>query len=108
MTSQSAEREIRRRHCHTPSFKAKIIAAGLKGDVSVAQVALLHGLNTNLVPTWIRKTKRQSQLPAVPDFVPLPALPAEASLPTPSSTAGEICTELPSSRGTMHRKVAGE
>ncbi|MCE8042308.1 transposase [Halomonas daqingensis] len=40
-----------------------MVAACLQGDVSIAQVALQHGLNTNLVQTWIRKAKRQSQLP---------------------------------------------
>ncbi|XKE44610.1 transposase [Halomonas organivorans] len=99
MTSPSTEREVRRRRRYTPSFKAKIVAACLQGDVSIAQIALQHGLNTNLVQTWIRKAKRQSQLPAVPDFMPLP--PAAASLPTPPSTASEICIELPSARGTI-------
>ncbi|MEQ4540400.1 MAG: transposase [Billgrantia sp.] len=100
MTS-STEREIRRRRRYAPEFKAKIVAACLQGNASIAQVALQHGLNTNLVQTWIRKAKRQSQLPAVPDFVPLPVPSATADLPAPPSTAGEICIELPSARGTI-------
>ena len=60
-----------------------------------------HGLNTNLAQTWIRKAKRQSQLSSVLDFVPLPVTPAAADLPTPPSTADEICIELPSTRGTI-------
>ena len=101
MTSSSTEREVRRRRRYTPSFKAKIVAACLQGDASIAQVALQHGLNTNLVQTWIRKAKRQNQLPAVPDFVPLPVPPAAADLPTSTSTSSEICIELPSSLGTI-------
>jgi len=101
MTPPSTEREVRRRRRYTPSFKAKIVAACLQGDDSIAQVARQHGLNTNLVQTWIRKAKRQSQLPTVPDFVPLPVPPSAAYLPTPPSTPGEICIELPSSRGTI-------
>lgn len=100
MTSSSTEREIRRRRRYAPSFKAKIVAACLEGDASIAQVALQHGLNTNLVQTWIRKAKRQSQLPAVPDFVPLP-VPPPAELPMTPATASEICIELPSARGTI-------
>ena len=96
MTTPSTEREIRRRRRYAPSFKAKIVAAFLQDDTSIAQVALQHGLNTKLVQTW-----RQNQLPVVPDFVALPVPPAEASLPTPPTTAGEICIELPSSRGTI-------
>lgn len=101
MTPPSIEREVRRRRRYTPSFKAKIVAACLQDDASIAQVALQHGLNTNLVQTWIRKAKRQNPLPAVPDFVPLPLPPAGGDLPTLPSTAGEICIELPSARGTI-------
>ncbi|UYG08020.1 IS66-like element accessory protein TnpA [Halomonas sp. M4R1S46] len=101
MTTPSTEREIRRRRRYAPSFKAKIVAACLQGDASIAQVALQHGLNTNLVQTWIRKAKRQSQLPAVPDFVPLPVPPAAGDLPAPTTIAGEIRIELPSARGTI-------
>ncbi|MFS8153635.1 IS66-like element accessory protein TnpA [Vreelandella titanicae] len=101
MTTPSTEREPRRRRRYAPSFKAKIVAACLEGDASIAQVALQHGLNTNLVQTWIRKAKRQSQLPAVPDFVPLPVQPAAVELPTAPSSGGEICIELPSARGTI-------
>lgn len=99
MTSPSTEREIRRRYA--PSFKAKIVAACLQGDASIAQVALQHGLNTNLVQTWIRKAKRQSQLPAVPDFLPLPVPPAAADWPASSNPSGEIRIEVPSARGTI-------
>ncbi|MCL7942326.1 transposase [Halomonas sp. ATCH28] len=101
MTSPSTEREIRRRRRYAPSFKAKIVAACLQGDASIAQIALQHGLNTNLVQTWIRRAKRQSQLPAVPDFVPLPVPPAATDLPAPPAAVGDICIELPSSRGTI-------
>ena len=101
LTSPSTEPEIRRRRRYASSFKAKIVAACLQGDASIAQVALQHGLNTNLVQTWIRKAKRQSQLPAVPDFVSLPVPPAAADLPTPPATGGDICIELPSAHGTI-------
>ncbi|MCE9662058.1 transposase [Halomonas sp. M5N1S17] len=96
MTPPSSEREIRRRRRYAPPFKAKIVAACLQGDTSIAQVALQHRLNTNLVQTWIRKAKRQSQLPAVPDFVPLPVPPSAGEFPVPSTIPGEIRIELPS------------
>ncbi|RAH36292.1 MULTISPECIES: IS66-like element accessory protein TnpA [unclassified Halomonas] len=101
MTTSSTDREIRRRRRYTPEFRAKIVTACLQGDSSIAQVALQHGLNTNLVQTWIRKAKRQSQLPAVPDFVPLPAPPAATDLPASTAAVGDICIELPSVRGTI-------
>lgn len=100
MTTPSTQGEIRRRRRYSPSFKAKIVAACLQGDSSITQVALQHGLNTNLVQNWIRKAKRQSQLPVVPDFVPL-AVPSVAADRLTPPTAVEICIEVPSARGTI-------
>lgn len=57
-TIPSTDREIRRRRRFAPEFKTKIVAACLQGHVSIAQVARQHGLNTNLVETWIYKAKR--------------------------------------------------
>ena len=101
MTTPSTDREIRRRRRYAPSFKAKIVAACLQGDASIAQVALQHGLNTNLVQTWIRKAKCQSQLPAMPEFVPLPAPAATADSPTPPTSTRAIRIEVPSAHGTI-------
>ncbi|MGM0985324.1 MAG: IS66-like element accessory protein TnpA, partial [Pseudomonadota bacterium] len=92
---------IRRRRRYTPEFRAKVVTACLQGDTSIAQVALQHGLNTNLVQTWIRKARRQSQLPAVPDFVPLPVPPAAPDLPVSATSSAEIRIEVPSARGTI-------
>ena len=39
----------RRRRRHSPEFKAKVIAACQQPRVSVASVALEHGLNANMV-----------------------------------------------------------
>lgn len=101
MTSPTTEREVRRRRRYTPSFKAKIVAACLQGDTSIAQIALQHGLNTNLVQTWIRKAKRQGQLSTVPDFVPLSAPPSPPDLPTSPTVTGDIRIELLSAQGTI-------
>nr|WP_163500518.1 transposase [Halomonas socia] len=101
MTTLSTEREIRRCRRYTPEFRAKIVTACLQGDASIAQVALQHGLNTNLVQTWIRKARRQSQLPAVPDFVPLSVPPPAPDLPMSATASAEIRIEVPSARGTI-------
>lgn len=105
MTTPSTQGEFCR--CYASDFKAKTVAACLQDDASIAQVALQHGLNPNLVQTWIRKAKRQNQLPAVPNFVPLPMPPVAADRPTPPATA-EIHIEMPTARGTfsMHWPVA--
>lgn len=70
MNTASTQGEFLRRRRYAPAFKTKILAACLQSDASIAQVALQHGLSTNLLQTWIHKAMRHSQLPAVPDLVP--------------------------------------
>jgi transposase len=43
----------RRRRSHSAEFKAKVIRACAQPGVSVAAVALAHGLNANLVRRWL-------------------------------------------------------
>ena len=43
----------RRRRSHSAEFKAKVIQACAQPGVSVAAVALAHGLNANLVRRWL-------------------------------------------------------
>lgn len=41
------------RRMHTAQFKAEVLAQCCEPGVSVASVALAHGLNTNLVRKWL-------------------------------------------------------
>ncbi len=43
----------RHRRSHSAEFKAKVIQACAQPGVSVAAVALAHGLNANLVRRWL-------------------------------------------------------
>jgi len=43
----------RRRRSHSAQFKAEVIQACAEPGVSVAAVALAHGLNANLVRRWL-------------------------------------------------------
>ena len=43
------------RACYDWQAKQELIAAGLRPGVSVARLALEHGINANLLRTWIRK-----------------------------------------------------
>lgn len=54
----------RRRRSHSAEFKAKVVQACSQGGVSVAAVALAHGLNANLVRRWLngRRVDRVSAL----------------------------------------------
>ena len=87
----------RRRRRHSPEFKARIVAACQEPGVSVARVALDHGLNANMVRQWV-KAVRSTTTPAT--FVPL-ALPAPAT-PAPSTVADDaIRIEVPRAGGTI-------
>lgn len=43
------------RACYDRQAKQELIAACLRPGVSVARLALDHGINANLLRTWIRK-----------------------------------------------------
>lgn len=47
------------RNCYDPQAKRELIEAGLRPGVSVAKLALTHGINANLLRTWITKHQRQ-------------------------------------------------
>lgn len=43
----------RRRRTHSAQFKAKVVAACREPGISIASVALAHGLNANLLRRWV-------------------------------------------------------
>ena len=66
----------KKRRTYSAEFKQQIVQACKAPDVSIASVALQHGLNTNLVSKWIRlfdgKPKNdRSPLPNKPAFIAL-------------------------------------
>jgi len=84
----------RKRRRHSAEFKAKVVAACRQPGVSMAAVALAHGLNANLLRRWVVEAEQRPQprLPApsaretaatLPSFVALP-LPVPSSSPTPA------------------------
>lgn len=77
MDDLSTPKSPRRRRRHSPEFKEQIIAACQEPGVSVARVALDHGLNANMVRLWIKASRKESSTKSAP-FVPL-ALPAPAA-----------------------------
>ena len=77
----------KKRRTYSAEFKQQIVQACKAPDVSIASVALQHGLNTNLVSKWIRLIdgkpgNDRSPLPNKPAFI---ALSCSAPLdPTPT------------------------
>lgn len=61
---------MRQRTSYPKVFKTQVVQECLLPDVSIASVALRHGINTNLVRKWIPAYR--DQLPAaLPAFVPI-------------------------------------
>ncbi|SIQ60444.1 Transposase and inactivated derivatives [Pseudacidovorax sp. RU35E] len=89
----------RRRRRHSAEFKAGVIAECLKPGVSIAAVALAHGLNANMLRKWV--IDGEHQLASVPRRVAPAEEPAPAPQPTfiplalpASAVDGEIQIEL--------------
>jgi len=53
----------RRRRTHSAEFKAKVVAACRKPGMSMAAVALAHGLNANLLRRWVVADEAQTAKP---------------------------------------------
>jgi transposase len=94
----------RRRRRHSSEFKAAVIQECMHPGVSIAAVALGHGLNANMLRKWVidaehtlapkPKAAPEQDVPiASPTFVPL-ALPAPA-------VPGDIRIELQRSGTTV-------
>jgi transposase-like protein len=79
----------RRRRKHSVEFKAQVLAACQPAGVSIAAVAMAHGVNANLVRRWLVDAQRcgvpQMQRPqtamAPAAFVPLRLPSAEPAAP---------------------------
>ena len=50
------------RSCYAKAAKRELIDACLRPGVSVARTALQHGINANLLRTWITRYRRQREL----------------------------------------------
>ncbi|MCL9655358.1 transposase [Pseudomonas protegens] len=61
---------MRQRTSYPKPFKAQVVQECLNPDVSIASVALRHGINANLVRKWI-PIYRDQQASVLPAFIPL-------------------------------------
>ncbi|UCP11564.1 transposase [Pseudomonas sp. MM213] len=62
------------RRTYSKSFKAQVIAECAQPDISIANVALTHNLNANLVHKWIR-VHAQKNLTLQTAFIPVKTSP---------------------------------
>lgn len=75
------------RRLYSKEFKAQRVKECAEPGASVARVALVHGINANLVHKWRRQSERgELGVGAAPEFLPV-ALKRAAALPMPSTMA---------------------
>ena len=48
----------RRRRTHSAEFKAQVVGACISAGVSIAAVAMAHGVNSNLARRWVLEAER--------------------------------------------------
>lgn len=75
----------RRRRRHSAEFKASVIEECLRPGVSIASVALAHGLNANMLRKWVIDGEHRLTAPQPAPSAP-PAPPAPESPPMPAPT----------------------
>jgi transposase len=91
----------RRRRKHSAEFKAQVVAACRQPGISMASVAMAHGVNANLLRRWVmdaeqRTSANASSLQAVASDAAPPS-PAPAFMPVhlaPSAAPADIRIEL--------------
>ncbi|MBT2298151.1 transposase [Pseudomonas fluorescens] len=85
------------RRSYSKSFKAQVIAECAQADTSIANVALTHNLNANLVHKWIR-VHAQKNLALQTAFIPVKALSSTAA---PQVLPATIRIEVPHLKGVV-------
>jgi transposase len=100
----------RTRRTHSSAFKAKVLQACSQPGVSIAAVALAHGLNANLVRRWINGRNLASVVWEAPLGATAPAAPSSAAKPVQSSflavQLAEQSAHCPDIRLELHRAGA--
>ncbi|TCT09678.1 IS66-like element accessory protein TnpA [Paralcaligenes ureilyticus] len=99
------------------AYKREVAMAACTPDVSVAKVALAHGLNTNMVFKWRRElragvfgdTEGCALMPVTPPPIQAALSGTDQARPEPDDTAlemgGRIEIELNGARVRLHGKV---
>ena len=81
----------RRRRVHSAEFKTQAVQASQQPGVSMASVAMAHGINANLLRRWVHEACFQPPIDAMTvsekpvGFHCAPLMPASPTPPAPSA-----------------------
>jgi len=108
----SSPTETRIRQRYSKEFKSEVVAQARQPHVSIASVALSHGLNANLLRRWMYDTdpsylKRGNSLSGSSGSEPISHTPGflPVSLPQSSSKADSQSIEIEVHKGSSTIKV---
>lgn len=87
----------RRRRLHSDEFKADAVAACMQAGVSMASVAMSHGINANLLRRWVKATEMRAQ--AVSSCEP------RLSAPKASTAAAFVPLTMPGPKAASEVRV---
>ena len=110
--SESSLPPKRQKRTYSAQFKAEMVAHCLQGEVSLASLAVEHGMNPNVLHRWVAEHKRYghhclsddrvltplaSPPPVAASFIPVPF-----SAPSPAASEEPIRLELKRGNSTVH------
>jgi transposase len=92
----------RRRRIHSDEFKARAVASCMQPGISMAAVAMAHGVNANLLRRWVREAEMKPSARAVSEIAPQDQAPERKTLfvpiglpaPTAPASGADIRVEL--------------
>jgi transposase len=85
----------RRRRSHSDEFKANAVAACMQPGVSMAAVAMAHGVNANLLRRWVKALEMRAGDPAV----------QKQAVPTLATTAAFVPLQVPTDAGAQGIRI---
>lgn len=94
---QAKVKVVRRRRRHSEEFRERVVEACRAPGVSVAAVALVNGLNANLLRRWIKESAQRVPAPASRAITPAPqpmAVVPVSIAPTPNCGDEEIRIDI--------------
>lgn len=93
----------RRRRLHSDEFKARAVASCMQPGMSMAAVAMAHGVNANLLRRWVREAEMKPAPRAISKAAAEPVqtpsretlfVPVSLPEPTPQPQLADIRIEL--------------
>jgi transposase len=83
------------RRCYDPEAKRELVEVCLRPGISVAGMALAHGINANLLRKWIDHSRSTAAMATAEPAVALPSFVPVVSITTPEPSISALSVALP-------------